>query len=85
MKNLTTGNPPPGIFVGRNIMTPDWLGYYKLRAREGYAELSEGRGIYDEPIFGVTVRVATSPGDPNKRSRLFHNKAEALEYIASLS
>lgn len=81
---LTTCHPPSGVFVGRNVMTPACLGYFKLRAGEGYAELSGGRGIYDEPIFGVTVRVADN-NDPNKRSQMFYSEAEAKEYIASLS
>lgn len=79
---------PRGVFRGTNFMTPTVLGYYKLRANFGYAELSSGTGIGREPIFGVTVRdyrgehVRDGEAD---RSQLFHSKSAAIAYIESLS
>lgn len=69
--------PPRGLFRGKNFMTPNVLGYYKLR--EGYAELSEGRGMSNQPIFGVTVK----PDDG--RSKLCFSRTEAETYIEELS
>jgi hypothetical protein len=77
MSTLTPASPPKGLFKGRNFMTPEWIGYYKLRV--GYAELSEGTGMSGQPIFGVTVR----PEDG--RSRLCFSRIEADDYIRSLS
>lgn len=71
--------PPSGVFQGKNFMTPNVLGYFKLRPGYGYAELSEGRGMDGERIFGVTVRPDRTMG------RLFHSRADAQEYILSLS
>jgi hypothetical protein len=74
--------PPRGVFQGSNFMTPNWLGYYKLRL--GYAELSEGRGMSNQPIFGVTVR--TGDGlDTERRSKLFQSRSDAEDYIEELS
>lgn len=70
---------PHGIFKGRNIMTPNSEGYFKLK--EGYAELSSGRGIYNDPIFGVTVR----PDPAHERSKLFHSLSAAMDYIEEMS
>jgi len=74
---------PRGVFKGHNFMTPNIHAHYKLR--EGYAELSTGEGIYREPIFGVTVRKHDGTHFSPELSKLFHSKAEALEYIRSLS
>lgn len=73
-------NPPSGLFPNRNFMTPDIGGYYKLR--KGYAELSGGTGIDNEPIYGVTVR-PEKPDD--RRSQMFHSLKEAKAYIESMS
>jgi hypothetical protein len=70
--------PPKGMFEGDNFMTPNVRGYYKLRC--GYAELSEGTGMSQQPIFGVTIRP-----DTEKRSKLFQSNMEALDYIEDLS
>lgn len=81
---LREGSPPRGTFKGQNFMTPNIRAYYKLRMGEGWAELSDGTGIRQEPIFGVTVRQIDGE-DGNKRSQLFHSKSAAIEYIESLS
>lgn len=77
MSRLIACRAPEGLFPGRNFMTPEVQGCYKLR--KGYAELSEGRGMHNEPIFGVTVR----PEDG--RSKLFHSRSDALDYIEEQS
>ena len=74
---LVHTSPPRGTFKGKNMMTPDILGYFKLRS--GYAELSEGTGLSRQPIFGVTVRGAAA------ESKLFQSYSAAVEYIESLS
>ena len=76
---LTPIHVQPGIFRGVNFMTPEVLGCYKLR--EGYAELSAGTGLRNEPIFGVTVRPDPHP----QRSKMCCSKQEALDYIRSMS
>lgn len=76
---MRTISKPPGLFAGKNFMTPDVINYYKLIV--GYAELSEGTGLNHQPIFGVTVK----PDVANTRSRMFQSKHEALGYIESLS
>lgn len=80
---MTPTTPPRGVFQGRNFMTPNWIGYFKLK--QGYAELSHGRGIQDEPIFGVTVRKGDGSHFDPERSKLFWTKQAALSYIGELS
>src|SRR5215471_15902956 len=76
-------SPPRGLFEGKNIMTPDVLAYFNLGDGR-WAELTEGRGINRQPIFGVTVRPrpADIADDPSK---LCHSKAEAMRFINSLT
>jgi len=76
---LRLATPPRGLFRGTNLMTPNVTGYFKLR--HGYAELSHGRGIDNDPIFGVTVRPDPDP----RRSQLFYSQAAAMAYIEELS
>jgi hypothetical protein len=81
MRKLLSKRPPG--FDGQNFMTRDVLGYYKLRV--GYAELSEGRGMSNQPIFGVTVRPDQWEEGKQARSRLFQSRSAALNYIDELS
>jgi len=74
---------PKGVFKGDNFMTPNALGYFKLRV--GHAELSEGRGMSQQAIFGVTVRPDKWEDGKQARSQMFQSKAAAMEYIESLS
>jgi len=73
---------PAGIFKGANFMTPRIIAYYRVRKRL-YAELSEGTGFSQEPIFGVTVH--DSYGNDTGKSKMVFSKAEAMEYIESLA
>lgn len=75
---MRTVVPPRGLFAGTNIMTPNISAYYAIDG--GYAELSYGRGIANEPIFGVTIRPESAG-----KSHLFHDESKALSYIRSLT
>lgn len=77
------GSAPQGVFQGRNFMTPDVLAYYSgtVRGVVVYVELSGGRGIENEPIFGVTVRRANGARPEPDPSKLFHSRRRAQEYI----
>lgn len=79
----TPCHAPKGVFSGVNFMTPNIQRHFKLR--EGYAELSTGTGMYQEPIFGVTVRKHDGSHFSPERSKLFHSMASAMEYIEELS
>ncbi len=41
------------VVKGRNFMTPNVLGYYKIK--NGAVELSTGKGFTDNMLYGVTV------------------------------
>ena len=73
---------PKGTFPGVNIMTPEVLGHYKLR--EGWAELSQGRGMEGEPIYGVTVCMLGGARLTLDPSKLLHSKVAAIRYIQTL-
>ena len=73
---------PKGTFQNTNMMTPDIVGYFRLR--EGWAELSKGRGIYGDVIYGVTVcKGRNEPCSPDP-SRGGISYQEALDLIESL-
>lgn len=61
----------------KNFMTPDFIGYRE--SGDLKIELSSGRGMDGDPIFGVTV-VEVKGGEPKKRpdlSRLCFSRREA--------
>ncbi len=75
--------------MGQNFMTPDVEGYAEGNGR--YVEVSSGRGIEHEPIYGVTVLVDVD-GTPKRDweageelSRMFHEYPEALAYVRELT
>jgi len=88
-------NRPSGVFKGKNFMTPDVLGYWRVPG--GYAELSKGAGFErGTTIYGVTCarpdgddpgldayRYEGVPKD-QKLSQCFHSKKEAIAYIGEL-
>jgi hypothetical protein len=82
MTPIHEGSPPRGLFRGTNFMTPTVLAYFKLRHGSGWAELSEGRGMSNQLIYGVTVRPDTT--EP-RRSKLFQSRSAAMDYIEELS
>jgi hypothetical protein len=69
------------VVQGVNMMTPEREGYYRL-GKNSAAELSSGRGIEDEPIYGVTV--VWDGVHRHDLGRLFHRRAQAFAYINSL-
>jgi len=77
-------NKPQGVFRGVNFMTPEIIGYYKLRRGFGYVEFSEGTGFLHEPIFGVAIRPLDRNGK-DRGSKMFFSKREALNYIEKKS
>ena len=74
---------PNGTFPGVNIMTPEVLAHYKLR-KGWWAELSQGRGIEGEPIYGVTIRMLGGARLTPDPSKLLYSRAAALRYIQTL-
>ena len=66
-----------------NMMTPEVIS--EEVKGNSVIELSKGTGIYDEPIFGVTVETMTSSGwvDTGK-SKMFHSFASAKSYARQL-
>lgn len=82
MKPKLLTAPPAGVFRGTNIMTPNVLDYFRVTS--GYVELSEGRGINHEPIFGVTVRTPSGARLDPDPSQMFWSYKAAIEYIREL-
>jgi hypothetical protein len=72
---------------GRNFMTPDIIQRRELAPNVAY-ELSEGRGIWSEKLYGVTVRAVDSQGCEDKRyaslSTCCHDRQGASNYINDL-
>ena len=68
------------VVKGRNVMTPDLVGYYRVEG--GVAELSWGEGFDRKEIFGVTV-VREGKHD-HGASKMFYSEAAAREYIEEL-
>jgi hypothetical protein len=84
--SLVSVSEPRGVFPGQNFITPNILGYFRgeVGNRIAYVELSEGRGMAGEPIFGVTVRRPNGANlDPNL-SKLMHSRAAAMAYIEDI-
>lgn len=79
-------------FKSKNFMTPDVVSYGKVGARlyrprgEGeYYELSRGRGLSNEQIFGVTViRSEDNVLSDTDLNKMFNSKDEARGYINEL-
>jgi hypothetical protein len=73
-------------FDGENFMTPTIIRYYscKMRGRTVHVELSQGYGIDDVPLYGVTFRYPDGEelwrtgADP---SRCFRSLADAEAWI----
>ena len=76
----------PDRAPGKNIMTPNYLGMEHL-ADGGAAELTGGRGIENQPIFGVSVAQEIGPDSAVRRpdlSDVFQSRRQAEAHIASL-
>jgi hypothetical protein len=71
---------------GRNMMTPNVI-YYRNMDDKLFIELSTGKGIYDENIYGVTVLERKEDGSIVRRqdlSECFQSRGSAEEHIANL-
>jgi hypothetical protein len=65
-------------------MTPNILsyGWAEIEGRSWAYELSEGRGIENEPIWGVSFRDPERPEYADlEYSRLFYSKNQAINQI----
>lgn len=72
------------MFPGKHLMTPEVLGYYKLK--RGYAELSQGTGMRNQPIWGVTIKgFGFDDAEDRRLSDCFQSHAAAMERIEELS
>jgi hypothetical protein len=76
--------PPHGVFKGRNIMTPEWVEGGRVRPGVWY-EVSRGRGIEGEPIFGVTIRADDGQNVVSCPSKLVYSRKQALDYLQELA
>ena len=77
------------IFKGTNFMTPEVIRYGRgskdgPTASVAYYELSTGRGLTNEPIWGVTVRDAHGKRFDPDPSKMFFSLAEAEAFILTL-
>lgn len=83
---LEACTPPRGVFNGRNFMTPDYVACYRrqMRGRTVFIEISEGRGMSGQPIYGATFRYADGSmlhGENEKDpSTCFRSKREVIEH-----
>ena len=70
----------------KNIMTQNVLEWVKV-GNDLVVELSSGRGLENEPIFGVTVISYDKDYNTTRErtlSQLFSSEEDAREYIAGL-
>ena len=86
---MSAGNEFARSIKGKNIMTPDISEYGYARGRALIWELSTGRGIFSDRIWGVTVIGRDEAGKPNRDagkdlSKCCHSLREAREHIVSL-
>lgn len=72
----------PDCFRGVNIVTPSVLAYY--RAGEYYVELSRGRGMDGQPLYGLTARRAADGAPAYDKSGCFATREAALARLAEL-
>lgn len=75
------------LHKGENIMTPTWLEDWGNNA-DTFARIETGRGLNNEPIFGVTI--IRSDDDrtferDTDRNNLFYSLKEAQDYARDLS
>jgi hypothetical protein len=87
MQTQQTHDVPSGVFRGQNFMTPEWLGYFKrmFRGVVVWIELSTGRGMSNQPIFGVSFRDSNGAHvrreDGSAIGGCFQSRSSAMEYI----
>jgi hypothetical protein len=82
VKGDTVGKKIKDFFRGSNFMTPSVLEYGESADKKYIYELSFGKGMSNNTLYGVTV--LTSKGEATDRSELLDTLSEAREYISSL-
>lgn len=70
------------VVKGANFMTPKLNGYFLSGDYE--CELTHGRGIDGELIYGVTVVNAETMKHEHGLSKMFHRRKDALNYIKAI-
>ena len=83
MSGLKAATPPVGCFKGNNFMTPDLIGFYRVRG--GYAELSYGTGLDSPWLYGVTVKTPGGASLDPDQSRCFDSREDAEAFIGELA
>ena len=68
------------VVKGKNFMTPNVTGYYDIK--DGAAEISYGKGIFTDTIYGVTV-VRNGAHDCDL-SKMCDTLSETFDYVESL-
>jgi hypothetical protein len=83
LKKFTPATPPRGAFRGQNFMTPEILAYYHgtVSGRSVYAEISRGRGIENETIYGLTYRYANGERPAEPKCRMSHSLTDLYEEL----
>ncbi len=73
--------------TSKNVMTPNVISYGKIDNTTAY-ELSEGRGMEGQKVYGVSiVKYDDNTNNTQRdydRSKMFYNKQEAQQYIKNL-
>ena len=67
------------VVRGKNIITPDVIGFYQNG--DFIMELSEGTGFSGDPVYGVTVVSETYKEHEKDLSQMFHSRKEAINYM----
>ena len=76
------------VYKGKpNFMTPTILEYFAINNDKLLVELSSGKGIFSDKIYGVTVLEKTEEGYSASELTIggFYSLEEAKNYITSLS
>ncbi len=80
--------------MGRNVMTPEWIAYRDVPPNDSpwrepigkVVELTQGRGMDQQPIYGVTVRMWDGENTEETRdeSKMFDDQDEAATYFQGI-
>jgi len=71
------------IVRGKNVITP-YVRDYRYVGQKYVVELSQGTGMSDEPIFGVTVANLIEKENEHDLSQMFFSLDEANSHIRNL-
>lgn len=76
----TDGSHFRRVIRGENMMTPNLIGFYKIK--DGEVEISQGTGIWGDELYGVTVVIGGKQS--YELNALEKSLADAEEYVKSL-